>query len=202
MKVVGIDLSMRSTGIVELTDGKLTRFDIFDPPPTIKDEALFIKNANSVADFIENSTPDLIVMEGFSFGALSGEKDKIAGNFWAVRVELFKRSLIPTIPVKVIPVTTWRSPLFNKAERDALRDATKQLKADKVPTKGLKGEERKAAMLANKTLEQAASIKEATLRKLPEDVRGLFQQYLLMTDRSKEQVYDLTDAYFIARHFM
>ena len=198
---IGIDLSLRSTGIVHLVDQKITNYTIIDLDSSIKDEELFVRNANLVADFVEANLPKLIVIEGFSFGASSGEMDKIHANYWVMRIELWKRGITARIPIEVIPVTSWRSPLFDKAERKVLTEAGKLYKANKIPTKGLKGDERKEAMAANKILEMAASIKEATLRKLPEEVRDLFATYLVMSDRHRDQMYDLCDAYFLARHF-
>lgn len=198
--IIGIDLSLRSTGIVHVVDKTIVRFSIFDPNPSIKDEELFVKNSTEMTDYILERPPKMLVIEGFSFGASSGEKDKIHANFWMLRTELWKRKA--NIPIKVIPVNTWRSPLFTKEERKGLLEATKQCKAEKVPIKGLKGDERKLVMERNKILEQRASVKEATVRKLPFDVFKTFDTFITETGRRWEQIYDLTDGYFLASHFM
>jgi hypothetical protein len=198
MQVVAIDLSIRSTGL-HFTNGEINIFRLITPSPNeYKDEDVLPYVAFEIVRFIcdmrdKYGAPDEIHLEGLSYNSVSGSKDFIAGNFWYTRVAL--KDNFPNIPVKIIAVTEWREPYFNTEERRVMREATKKLKEFKVSVKGLKGEERTNAILFNEKLIEASSIKYQTYLKLPEIIK-------LQIDNMhvKDGKYDLTDAYFLARH--
>lgn len=200
---IGLDISLRSTGVVVLEDDKIKTFQIFDPEPSIKEEELLIKNAKDISEFIhmvsENSTGK-IGIEGFSFGAISGSKDMLFANTWMVRCALKQLGILDRFKLSIIPVTSWRSPLFNKEERKSLKDAKDILKKNKVSLRGLKGQDRLNAMETNRHLESNASIKVQTMKKLPLTIQSLFLNYIIETGRKEDQVFDLCDAYNIAKY--
>ena len=203
--VIAVDLSLRSTGITYFRNGKLTKYTIIDFKPPCNDEALFIANSEAIAGFVEECSRtgiDILAFERFSFGASSGEKDAIFGNYWAVRIELFRRGISLSFPITDISVNTWRSPLFNKAERTELKEAALRYKAEKVATKGLKGQERKEALAKNKDLATASCIKTATVKKLPDDIRAEFEEFIRKTGRGDTQIFDLTDSYFLGVYML
>jgi hypothetical protein len=195
---IGIDLSLRSTGLCFKCDLLNTvDFKLIQIPDTIKDEELLTKLSDEIFNYILSKTFTVGILsyvniEGLSLRSVSGSADIICGNFWNVRRRIWKSI---TKNVNIIPVKSWREPLFNKEERKSLKEAVQYYNANKKSIKGLKGEERKATIAFNQELELLASIKEKTFQKLPEDVR---QQILNIT--TGDGKYDLCDAYFIASY--
>lgn len=203
--VIAVDLSLRSTGITYFRNGKLTKYTIIDFKPPCNDETLLIANSEAIADFVEECAKtgiDIMAFERFSFGASSGEKDLIYSNYWMTRVELFRRGLSLSFPITDISVNTWRSPLFNKAERTELKEAAARYKNEKIPTKGLKGTARKEALAKNKDLATASCIKTATVKKLPDNIREEFEEFIRKTKRSDTQIFDLTDSFFLGVYML
>jgi len=125
--IISIDLSLRSTGVIALDDNKnIIDFKLIKSSnkphkilPCLNDEDLIIYNSTEIVKFVSQVIGkhglDAILIEGLSFGSLSGSKDSIAGNIWVLRVELKKK--FPLIPVHIIPVQSWRSKILNKQDR-------------------------------------------------------------------------------------
>lgn len=165
----GIDLSMRSTGVVILDDGgHLIDYTLVSYPDD--DESLLLKNTARIITFIQKYENNLngIALEGLAFLAKSAQKDIIAGNFWYLRCNLLLT--FPELHVKIVPVTTWRKYIIDKERAKELR----------------------------KTKEKDWAKKEC-VSKLPNDIRIIFEKYLKDNKFKKESLYDLTDSYFIAK---
>ncbi len=195
MDIFSIDLSMRSTGVVYTRNGTLIDFAIISNKD-LKDEDLFIHNINEIFKmFNKCEGPFTVALEGLSLRSLSGEKDKIYGQFWYLRCKL--KELFPQATLKIVTVKEWRSPLFSKQENKDFSDAKKKYKKEKKKIKSLKGDARKEAILFNKNLEALADIKVLTLNKLPADIKQQFFDYINKNKFKTESIYDLTDSYFI-----
>lgn len=195
-----MDISLRSTGIVCVEDGQLLDFMLVDYKPPTNGEELLSLNSKTVERFVAKNKIDLdlIAIERFSFGASSGSMDLLWANAWCMRTRIWESGI--RVPLEEISVMSWRNPLFTKTEADELKAAAKKLKLEKVPIKGLSGEDRKIAMSNNRILEEAACLKRATVGKLPEDVVRRFETYLEEHGAEKTQIFDLADAYFVAMH--
>lgn len=192
MGKIGIDLSLRSTGLCWNDGHGNVEFKLINNKQD--DEELLYKNTEAILDFLKGKTVTEINIEGLSFGSLSGSKDILAGNFWHLRVKLWEK--YSHIPINIIPVLTWRSPLFNKEERKAMKEAEKQSKAMKKTLKGLKGNERKKKIEElGGSPDLACDIKYQTFLKLPKDIQ---EKIIKITDKNGK--YDLTDSYFICNH--
>lgn len=185
--ILGIDLSLRSTGLCYNNEFKLIQIE------KLKNEELLIELIKQICYYINLWQPKQINLEGLSFNSISGSKDLIAGSFWFLRSEIKRQ--YPNIPLKILSVSEWRAPLFNKEENKTIREAKNFLKTNKKSIKNLKGIERKQVQEYNKILEDNANIKVYTFNKLPEDIK---QKIINITeDKSR---FDLTDAYFISRN--
>lgn len=179
--IISIDLSLRSTGICAFQEGELIDFTIIASAtgnektkthlPVFNGEDLLIYNADKINEFINHQDKyalDGIVIEGLSFGGLSGNKDILQGNFWYVRCELH-RCCFGIIPIGIVPVTSWRSKTINKIERsEALEKYGKK-----------------------------TYLKKGVYDKLPEEIKMRFQEYITKNKLKKDAVYDLADAYFL-----
>ena len=177
--IVGIDHSLRSTGVVSLdAKGKLKHYTVIAPPKEMKQEILLLHQLRCLEGWaaIQNTRMDF-ALEGLSFGAVGSSKDLQAGLFWAMRLQLMMN--YPDSLVGVVPVTSWRA-------------------------KVLTPEEQKKAKLSGKD-----GLKKATVEKLPSEVWDAFTSYLQAHEARlrlakgsswKECLYDLTDAYFLARY--
>jgi hypothetical protein len=182
--IISIDLSLRSTGVCALgPNGTLEDFTLITPEEThedllcgISDEILeFISACRHTTGFVPTRG---FVIEGLSFNSFSSSKDVIAGNFWNLRCDLFR--FYPSVPIGIIPVTSWRSWLLTKEEQ-------KEAKLDKKD-----------------------GLKKACVAKLPDGVRKQFEGYLYTRefpeslrknkDHQEKALYDLTDAYFIGKY--
>jgi hypothetical protein len=193
MNYVGIDLSLNSTGLVSLsTKSTLLGYALINPDvKKLTNEERLDYNAREVLKFIETYSPDVVGIEDLSYNSISSSKDEIAANFWRVRCEI--RRNYPSIDLRIVPVLSWRSPLFNKTERDKLKADTKILKELKTELKGIKDKVLKAEkVLENQDLIQVTNIKYLTFKKLPEDVQFLFEPIGF-----NKGAFDLSDAYHI-----
>lgn len=185
--IMGIDLSLRSTGISFNEQFELIQIE------KLNDEELIIEICKRICDLIEKFNPIEINLEGLSFNSISGSKDIIAGLFWNLRCKISQQ--FSNIKVNIIPVTTWRSPLFNKEDNKALKEGKKEFKLKKKSIKGLKGVDRKEAIEYNQILESKANIKQYTFDKLPSHIK---EKIINKTDG--KGCYDLSDAYFISQY--
>lgn len=188
---MGIDLSTTSAGVCIGDKFELIQIKGLD------DENLINAIAEEIIEIIKETKPDTINLEGLSLGSLSSRKDFIAGNFWHLRCEIKKN--FPSLPINIIPVKTWRCPLFSKEENKLTLAANKIMKAAKKQLKGLKGNARKEVAKTIEGYENAklqSDIKYQTFLKLPEDVKIQIINICGETDSR----WDLTDAYFISRH--
>jgi hypothetical protein len=195
MNVIGIDLSLNSTGLVHMSDNYEMVHALVKPDPkkfTSEERLDFV--AEQVINFISTTGADVIGLEDLSYNSISSSKDEIAANFWRVRCEI-KRAF-PTIPLHIVPVLSWRSPLFNKVERDKLKADTKFFKEIKAELKLIKDKVIKAEkVLEHQDLIQNTNIKYLTYCKLPVDIQATFNNVGL-----NKGAFDLSDAYFIANH--
>lgn len=185
--IMGIDLSLRSTGISFNEQFELIQIE------KLNDEKLINEITQQICQIIKKYNPSIINLEGLSFNSISGSKDIISGLFWNLRCRIHIE--FPNILINIIPVTEWRSPLFSKEDNKALREGKKLLKSNKKSLKGLKGQERKEVQEFNHNLELKANIKQYTFDKLPEHIK---QKIINITDG--KGCYDLSDAYFISQY--
>ncbi len=183
--IIAIDLSLRSTGICAFQEGKLIDFAIIASAtgnektkthlPVFNGEGLLIYNAERIKWFINRQDKyalDGVVIEGLSFGGLSGNKDILQGNFWHIRCELFLECGQYNVPIGIVPVTSWRSKTINKMEREEALEK-----------------------YGKKTY-----LKQGVYDKLPEEIKMRFQEYVTKNKLKKDAVYDLSDAYFLGKY--
>lgn len=200
MKKCGIDLSMRSTGICITSNDKLSYYEVIKTSAKeLNDEQLLIHISNTIISILKDNgftSKDCINLEGLALGALSGEKDKIYGNFWNLRCELAR--CFPNTKLNIIPVTSWRNPLFSKEERKELKQSLQELKLLKKQTKELPKERRKENKEKIEQLEKKSSIKYQTFLKLSPDISDKFADYIKVANLPSDSIYDLTDAWFLS----
>ena len=187
--MLSIDLSLRSTGMV-YRNGDTIKYKLINPPKEYNDEALIVYIKTQISLFVRECKPTLIGLEGLSFGSISSSKDIIAGNFWCVREMLYTD--FPSIEVEIIPVLTWRSPLFSKEERKSLKEIVLQVKLLKKTMETLTKADKKLLALENEELIRLSDIKYQTWLKVPEPYKSEFEIY-----GGSKGKFDLSDAYFI-----
>lgn len=226
MKKFAIDLSLRSTGISHVEEKRITDFFLVKNSD-LNNEELVIDNCEKIINWMKekNASPDVIRVEGLSFNSTSGSKDIIAGQFWCLRCKLIQE--FKDAKLEIIPVLTWRSPLFTKEDRLSIKEAgyligkgkkkTSGLKGDKLKKAkefneelesnmvklgkksltGLKGPLRKEIQNSNKILELNASIKERTWLKLDNEIQKQILDFINTNKYNKDSKYDITDSIFI-----
>jgi hypothetical protein len=133
--IIGIDLSLRSTGLVRLSlDGELLDFDIVRSPK-LTEENLLLYNTKNIMKFIEMGKIYSVAIEGLSLNGKSAMKDMIDGNYWMVRSAIKKYN--SKIFIGAIPVLTWRCDILSKKERKKakkVKDGLKIFVVDKLDT--------------------------------------------------------------------
>lgn len=186
-KVLGIDLSLRSTGLC--CNNKFQLIQISD----LNDEELIIEIYNRIKDFISIEKPNNINLEGLSLDSISRAKDIIQGNFWYLRCRL--KIDFFNIPVNIVSVKSWRNPLFSKEEKKEMLQAKKSLKKLKLEIKNLTKTEKKNILLENEKLILLSNIKYQTFLKLPSNIQTKIKEINI-----KDGKYDLCDSYFISKY--
>ena len=182
MNIIGIDLALRHTGVVILNDKCQIVNTFVISTDKIKDEEIFILYEEIFQTVLKNYDLDIINIEGLSYGSVSSRRDIIAGLFWYLKMFFFKQKL----QTNIVPVLSWRNKLFTKQELKNIRLAKKELK--KI--------DRKKSPEQYKILKDQSDIKLQTYLKLPENVKMQF----LKQFKKKADIYDATDAYFIAKY--
>lgn len=174
--IAGIDLSLRSTGIA--INGQ--EFHLIKTNENLNDVELLEYISDSVIEYLKHKNLSRINLEGLSFGSISGSKDIIAGNFWHLKCRLTQE--FGNI-VRIVPVLSWRSPLFSKEERKVMKHYACLAKDAEKRSK------------ERAQYKQLSDIKYNTWLKLPEQVKTLINN--ITTDNSR---FDLTDAYWLSLH--
>lgn len=192
---IGIDLSLRSTGLVCLSEtGEYIDKKLIQPNPDIyNNEELIIYIWKEIKSFIDLYKPSHIGLEGLSFSSLSSSKDIMAGNFWYIRIKI--REEYPNTILKIIPVLTWRNHLFDKEERKTLKENENKAKELKKELIKLEPKEKKRKLEENQELLLKSNIKYLTWEKLPKELAEEFKKIGF-----NKGCYDVTDAYFITKH--
>jgi len=170
--IIGIDQSKRSTAVVCMDlAGRLVDFLLINPPKELDGEVLISYQWDLIDSFVSAYQKDLkgIALEGLSFNSVGSGKDLLAGIFWAVRLNLYKK--FPEIPVGVIPSASWRSAFIDKEKRKKIKEL------------GIKD-----------------GLKKATVDELPFEVRVRFENYIRENGIKKEALWDLADAFGIAKY--
>lgn len=173
---VGIDPSLRSSGIVALDEnGDLQFIKLIIIPNTVVDEDNIVSCGNEllfVLDHINSmDTIGSIGYERLSFGSISGSKDKLAGSFWYNRIVMrdFLKYNYEGMEVDYISVAQWRKYVITKEDRKASKEAGEKI-----------------------------DVKEKALEKVPEKIKEKLFGYLDEYGLKRKHVYDLADAYWIA----
>lgn len=193
--IISIDLSLRSTGIL-YSNGITVKFRLIESDKKKhNDEILLSYNSNEIIKFIYDvcPQPDIIVIEGLSFNSISSSKDILAGNFWYVRTQLKKE--FPKVKLLIVPVSEWRSVIFNKEERKQLTENKKELKKLEEDMKDLTSSQKKDMALYNEELILKSNIKYLCWEKIVEPYKTKFKEYGF-----KKGTFDLTDAFFINQY--
>jgi hypothetical protein len=183
---MGLDMSMRSTGIVVLSpDDDLLWFDVFktrkDEIPAKKPkwemgiwfpdpEDHIITMSEAVSSWIDNWSVDNFVIEKLTFSRQSAYKDFIAGIYWGIRSHIRKEN--PHVLIGSIAVNSWRSKVLTP-------DEAKEAKATLSP--------------------KNEALKIATVAKLPDHIRRKFTLWIKQMNFDPKTIYDLSDAYFLTK---
>ena len=179
--LVSIDMSLRSTGIVvmdskdNLIDYRIiktfNKVNKGDYDQMIDHEDTINHVVDEIMEITYQQDTRRVVIEGLSHQGKSGMKDVIAGLFWAIRSTIRRES--PHIYIGAIPVLTWRSKVLTPKE---VRESN------------------------TKFSPKNKAIKKATLEKLSKKIRVEFENYLESEGFHKDHIFDLTDAYFMAKY--
>lgn len=103
--IVGIDPSLTSTGIVVLRGGEVELAETIKTKPNFPLIHRVSVIYSTIASIIEETTPDLIVIEGFSYGSKGRAIFDIAYLGWRIREELERLRKQAGIPWIDIPPT-------------------------------------------------------------------------------------------------
>lgn len=180
---MGIDLALRNSACVSLDDN-CNFMDckvITSSASKIDAEDLLLYNCNNIIPFVTNGCEDvksdvIVMIEGLAFNSTSLAKDIIAGNFWHIRFALY----IKDIEYHIVAPASWRAKVFTKEIKE-------KLKKDK--------KEAKAASSSGNLL-----VKEAALSIVPKNIQNIFKKYLTDNKLNAKFMYDLADAYCIAKN--
>jgi len=176
---LGIDPSLRSTGIVAINECNDIVFKKLIIVPSVhKDEENIIMMGEEIAQQVSLilETNDILAFgyERLAFNAPSGVKDKISGSYWYNRICLKELcSLYESFPFppEMVSPGSWRKSVVTKEDRKEAKEA------------GIK-----------------IDLKEKALTKLPPSVKIDIINFIEEYGLKHAHAYDLCDAYWIARY--
>ena len=99
-RVLGIDPSLTGTGLALLSEGGPVLATL--RPGKLRDHERMQWVLHELSDFIKPVVPDLVVIEGPSFGSTTGRPHERAGLWWMITRRLWLNS----IPYAVMPPKT------------------------------------------------------------------------------------------------
>lgn len=180
MLSIGLDLSMRSNGVVVLDvskDDELVDFKIVTHKDAIEEE-LLCYNTSEVLNFLskynEESLIKTVNIEYLALNAMCLRKDVLFANYWFIRYHTKKFLDDKDIEYTNPTVAQWRQYVIFPERAKEIKEA---------------GENAKGWQ------------KIETVKCLPDDVRESFLKYVKETKGvKKDAIYDLADAYFIAKY--
>lgn len=175
MNVVGIDLALRNSASVILdSDFNFVDCCVFtSDKKKIDEEELLVYNHRAISNFMQAGNATKVFIEGLSFNSASLTKDIIAGNFWYLRTRLKEELALSST---IISPASWRAKVFDAEQKAELKEYRKVNKG------------------------YGNMLKEMALRNVPEEVRGHFIKYLTDRKLAGKFIYDLADAYCIAKY--
>jgi hypothetical protein len=176
MNIMGIDLALRNTACVVL-DENYNSIDfciLTSDKKLYDDERLLVYNADRLSEFRQRSDTNAIFIEGLSLSSASLAKDIIAGNFWYIRT-LFH--LDKDIVCNVVAPASWRARVFTVDQKAEIKEFRK-----------------------NNGGKYTTILKEIALRHVPEDLLEIYKKYLTDSKLSGKFIYDLSDAFCIAKY--
>lgn len=176
MNILGIDLALRNTACFTL-DHEYNCIDycvITSDKKFYDDEGLLVYNSNKLSEFRRMTEADLIYIEGLSLSSASLAKDIIAGNFWYVRTTFHNDT---DRVCKIAPPASWRAKVFTVDQKAEIKEYRK-----------------------NNGGKYTTILKEIALRHIPDDLLEQCKKYLTDNKLSGKFIYDLADAYCIAKY--
>lgn len=200
--VVGIDLALRNTGIVMLTDdGTLHEFYLLTSDPKIyNNEDLLIYNRDRLIPILDLQTLKKgskikVALEGLSFNSLSASIDLIDANHWLTRLIIKGNKCLD---LTVLPVKSWQKSIITK---DVLKEFT-----EKFPTvrakKGKKLTKEETSANTKAKAQRRKETKQLILNAVPAEINKEFEKYILTNKLQKDTILDLADAYHIAKYIL
>lgn len=174
MYIVSLDISMRSTGVVILSnDGKMVDFTVVTSK-TITDEELMEHNIIAILKFLKPYKEKIgsIVIEGLAFMGTCRRKDLLYGNYWVIRYFLWQE-FGDNIEYNHYTVSQWRKSVISKERAKEIKEAGNDKKGwQKIECVG----------------------------RLPEDIKLAFELYVKENKGvKKDAIYDLCDAYHMGK---
>lgn len=173
MYIVSLDISMRCTGVVILSEeGELVDFTIVSSK-TITDEELMEHNISAILKFLDPYKEKIgsIVIEGLAFMGTCRRKDLLYGNYWIIRYFLWQ-VFGDNIEYNHYTVSQWRKSVISKERAREIKEAG---------------------------LDKKGWQKIECVDRLPEDIRNKFASYIKENKIKKDGIYDLTDAFLMAQ---
>lgn len=181
MITIGIDPSLRSSALVTLNSntGELLDFIVIqNNRKDIKTENLILSNVTSMMDFIENcyndyGAIDKVLLENLSLNSKSLAMDQLSAQTWYIRLKLLELKY----EYGTIAPMSWKAKLFTQDEKKFLSDLKK---TDKK--------------------QYRVQLKEIAMKHVDDISLSKFDTYIADNKYKKTTIYDLTDAYCIAKH--
>jgi crossover junction endodeoxyribonuclease RuvC len=93
LRVCGLDLSLTSTGVSTACGGLLAdppRFEAIRPPAKLKGCARLDWMTRAVVKYLADADPDVIILEGPSYGSTGAYWHENAGLHWLVKMRIWK----------------------------------------------------------------------------------------------------------------
>lgn len=199
---IGIDLALRKIGIVCLDkDGKLKKTILIDSDQKKhNDEELLMRNKLNITTAIyscinaNKSEIKMIALEGLSFNSKSASVDLIAANHWMTRIEIKKDGF----DYKIIYPKSWQKSVVTKeilAEWAKTWPIIRAKKGQKLSKEQVTANNKSKAEIRKLT-------KSCILANVPFEIKESFEKYIKDNKIKSDALYDLADAYHIARFIM
>jgi len=133
-------------------------------------------------------------MEGLAFGSPSSVIDLIAANHWMVRCSI--KNSFPKINWTIIPPKSWQKSIITK---DILAILAKDYPVTRAK-RGMKLTKEEKQTNTKSKAEIRKKTKEIIKNSVPKEITKEFELYIEKNKLHKDSIYDLCDAYFLAKY--
>jgi crossover junction endodeoxyribonuclease RuvC len=144
-RVIGIDLSMTSTGLAIISEGEIRTYTVTSKPSGDSLRSFLARSekiAQQIDDAVRFDRTDLVIIEGMAFAAKSSSLDKIHAHWWLV-----VKFISEFIDQEPVVITSGQRCVYATGKGSAQKDIVLAAVIKRYPQADVKGNDESDAVI-------------------------------------------------------